>query len=333
MNNKTIYISIPCLDVDSELVKTIESAIENANDKSRVYIGISFMNNKSFFNHIKEFIKYSKYENISLEYFPSDILNTVNIGRARNSAASLYNNQDYFLQLDAHTFLNKDWDVNLINHFESAKDFIKNDKLIISGLPGRYGYKTKSNVRYFWTENNIKYPQLLANKFRGDDSSRIPEHGDFFPETEFDSEYFLNWKKDVSRYFPLSKISAAFMFSDKNFASNRMIPDETIFWEEEFIQSIELVNAGFSLVFLHKNECVYHLYGQDMDEDLISHRSNINDLSPDGDNIFKRMAQSYRRYMDDPLNKEKIDKYIAYSKLDLIENKQGWQGYPTDFSR
>jgi hypothetical protein len=334
MNNKSIYVSIPCLDVDSEMVKTIETAIKNAENKSRVYLGIAMMNNKSFYNHIKDFIALNKFQNISIDYFPSDIFNTVGVGKARNSAASFYNNQDYFLQIDAHTFFNKNWDSKLINHFEKAKEFIKNDKIILSGLPGKYGYYSdKYKWGHLWIDKHNKYPQLLANSFRGNENAKIPENGDFFPDQEFDIEYFTNWKNNKSEYFPLSKVSAAFIFGDKGFALDRRLTDDILFWEEEWIQSIELVNDGFSIAFLHQNDSIFHLYGQDMENFDLAHRSNILDMASDYQSLFNQMANNYNRYINDPANKEKVEKYLKYSNLDLLENKAGWQGYPQDFSR
>lgn len=332
--NKSIYISIPCLDFDSELVKTIQSAIENAKFRDRVYIGIAMMNNKVFYKHVKDFIEINNFNNVKIGYFPSKIFDTVNVGKARNKAASFYNNQDYFLQVDAHTYLNKNWDSFLIESFNDAKAFIKNDKVILSGLPGRYGYYSDSiKTNKLWIDNNNKYPKLLENSFNGGHLFPIPKATDFLPESDNSSDYFKYWISNVSKYIPLSKISAAFIFGDNNFAADRHISDDIIFWEEELLQSIELVANGYSIAFVHKNEAVFHLYSQDMEEDNVSSRTMTTDLAFDINQVFDNMGKNYKKYMDNPDNKEKIAKYIDYSKLDIIENKAGWQGYPTDFSR
>ena len=113
MSSNSIYISIPCLGFDSELFNTIKSAIDNSDDSTRVHIGIAMMGDKKYYNDIVEKLK--GYSNVQIGHFPPDVLGeSISLGRAREKAKSFYNNQDFYLQIDSHTFFEKGWDSELI---------------------------------------------------------------------------------------------------------------------------------------------------------------------------------------------------------------------------
>ena len=50
---KSIYISIACLGYDTELERTISSALEGASKNNKINIGIAFAGNKKFYKDIK----------------------------------------------------------------------------------------------------------------------------------------------------------------------------------------------------------------------------------------------------------------------------------------
>jgi len=101
MNKKSIYISLSCLYFDEELIKTILSAKNNARFPKRVYIGLTIIGNYDFYKYILDRTK--DIENIQIKFF--ELEGNIGVGHGRSLAMSLYNNQDYILQVDDTHFL------------------------------------------------------------------------------------------------------------------------------------------------------------------------------------------------------------------------------------
>jgi hypothetical protein len=62
----------------------------------------------------------------------------------------------------------------------------------------------------------------------------------------------------------LPKISGAIIFSDKFFADNIYMNKKYLIFEEETIQSSELIGNGFSLIYPGLHCPILHLYGADI---------------------------------------------------------------------
>ena len=120
---KTIFVSIPCFMDDSELFNTILSCFSNAKNPKNIKMGIAFIGDPIFYNNIKE--KFEKFNNIKMQYY--DFKNNYGVAKSRILARSMYAQEDYFLQIDAHALFEYGWDEYLINKFEKAKKEIKRE--------------------------------------------------------------------------------------------------------------------------------------------------------------------------------------------------------------
>jgi hypothetical protein len=61
-------------------------------------------------------------------------------------------------------------------------------------------------------------------------------------------------------FSPAAKVTGAFMFGNKHFAEEASLPEHVIFWEEEIVQSVELISLGFTLVYPYIFANIYHYY-------------------------------------------------------------------------
>lgn len=237
---KSIYVSISCLGIDSQLPTTLKTLLENTSDETQLSIGISFCGDQNFANEILEQFADKR---IKSTYY--DALNNLGIGIGRISAASMYNNEDYFLQIDAHTFFPKEWDTYLVNRFEDIKSKNNNKKIVLSGYLGWY------NQESFF--DYLGYTKWIEGKFI--------LNNDTIPYWECD---ILNsdQEEDLNKndFIHLDKIVAMFMFGDSKFANSLSIPEWVLFWEEEIVQSIELIKNGFDLIYPGKKTPFYHYY-------------------------------------------------------------------------
>lgn len=133
---RDIFIQISSYH-DYELPNTIKSALENASGHYKINIGV---------HHI-----YYEKDDIELPDLPnvktikSKAPDNLGMGLGRKIAHSLYNNESYYMQVDAHTKFNKNWDISLTHQITKYKALgIK--KPILTSYPRNYWYKDSGEI-------------------------------------------------------------------------------------------------------------------------------------------------------------------------------------------
>jgi hypothetical protein len=319
-NVETVYIPICCLGIDQELEHTIHSAINNADDPSRLYFGIAMVGNLDFFEYISERLaKYSK--NIKIKYF--NIVDNFGVGKGRILANSFYNDQDYVLQIDAHTRLAPGWDTNMINSFKDALKFTNNNKTILTGLPGPYSYiNNNDNAAYpINVTNYLGYPIWQQDQYIIEKYNIIPKWEKVaFQDT---SSKIINLF-EKNGFVPVPKISAAFIFSNSEFIKNQGISEDFLFWEEEILQSIELINSGFTLLYTPNIQCIYHLYSKNISTK--GHRDSFQFLFDQNiitkSYFIETIKNNFFRYLNNPDNASRIKRFEEYAKINLLSGPE-----------
>jgi hypothetical protein len=329
-----IYVSIACLDIDQELIKTIRSAKDNAKSPNNIHISVAFIGNEDFYSHIKNIT--ADYSNMILNFYPFD--SEYGVGMARRLAASKHTNQKYFLQVDAHTFFLQNWDSILIKKIKKAKKITKNDKVVISGLPGAYMYYNKEEKEIFNYYQETSYPQYSKDDFLISRSDHAPiiineknyfkfipkfkdMHYDFISE-QLGKEVYKKIKK--KGFAPLHKISAAFMFTDSFKNGNTFVDEKSYFWEEEIIQSINLIENNFSLVY-SDSAPLTHFYRQYSFKGEGKRTTLIEMLNNEYDFYYDKVLFNWVGFINDINNLEKIKRYEEYANVDLINSsKSDW---------
>jgi len=106
--NPKIFISIASYR-DPLLFFTLKNAYVNAVHPDNIVFAIVDQNDENQRNQMKKlpFFKQIRYCHI----YPED---TLGVSWARSIAYSLYNAEDYILQVDSHTCFEEGWDENLI---------------------------------------------------------------------------------------------------------------------------------------------------------------------------------------------------------------------------
>lgn len=127
MGNK-IFVMIPAYR-DPLLVKTLKTAIENADIPENITFAIGM-----------------QYEEDSpdISFIPKRQLKTISVhpdGRPgvyklRKMLTDLYSNEDYYLSIDSHTYLESSWDTKLIETLESTATKTGNEKTILVSHQG-----------------------------------------------------------------------------------------------------------------------------------------------------------------------------------------------------
>jgi hypothetical protein len=157
MNSESIFINVAAYN-EEDILDTVKTAFEKASNPKDIYMGILLHYTDKNFPDLDSFanvktIKVS--ESIGL-----------GLGISRNLAASLYDGQDYYLQIDGHTVFKKNWDIILKNNYKELKKIT--DKPIISTYVPYYyrdketGQKTTMAKNFDW--EGYYQPWTLVSK-------------------------------------------------------------------------------------------------------------------------------------------------------------------------
>jgi hypothetical protein len=312
---KTVYISIPSLD-DSELVPTVINAFEAASNPDRVFVGVSLLakdkwRSKDFIKATKKYSSNIRFEN---DRITSSNLNLIAVGIGRKRAASLYRGEDYFLQIDSHTLFAPGWDDTLIDAYENAVKTVKNSKVVLTAYAGYYAYD-ENGKRSFCDLNR----QSVENAWL---------HCLYFPENLFYYGVIPRWdlipphvmkQLEPGTFVPALKFNANFAFSSGDFANNSGLYEDAEFFEEELLQTINLIKLGYSLVYpVLEKPVIGHLYGKyfrkGYGERLSKGNYSSKEYSTAQDDVS---INNYKKFIRDPENKEAVRIYQEYAKIDL----------------
>lgn len=302
---ESIYIAIPSM-ADTETSKTIENAILSAEYPERVFVGVSFKDlNKKEYKKVLGLTK--KYKNISAEFIKlkRNDISQYGTGDGRYRSHRLYSGQDYMLQIDSHTLFEKNWDSYLINLFNECKNTTNLKKFVLTSYLPFYHYMPE-RVKKDGDWGLPRYPFLIPDEFFLD---YIPRWSDMPIPKEISSQKFL----------PCVKFNGAFAFGNKDFINNTGVFKEAIFYDEELIQSINLIGSDFAMVFPNVDDLpLAHLYGDDINK-FGGKRTYFSDLvnRKKQEQISKIVLVNYFNYISNPENKEKVKKYEKYAKIDL----------------
>lgn len=233
----SIFISIASYR-DPELVRTVRSAIDNAARPQDLYFGIVLQEIE------KDEPNLSWIPNLSLIKMHPKFARGAGFARAK--AMELYNNQDYYLQVDSHTVFEKNWDLICIEEHNKAKIIAGNDKIILSYFPPPYELKTDNTVHFI--KNDKKKPPY-ATKQKPHLTSR--NHW-----TAKRMEF-----SDPNRPQPemSTTVLAGFIFTTGNIVQEVPYDPEISFFGEEICFSAKAWTRGWD-IYSPSKVVLYHFY-------------------------------------------------------------------------
>jgi hypothetical protein len=330
----SIYVSIATL-YDHQLKFTLKDIYEKSINPKDIFVGIGYTDlertdkqtKENFLLEIQEIVDNNK--NIKLKIFSEEYSG---IGHGRNNALTMYDNQDYVLQIDAHTMLEYGWDEQLISLHKEAVGITKNEKTIITSYLSPFTHDESDNRSYYSLDPQYPY-QLPGSRSEKPQESNGWTHIDTgvpflqaltisdFTKMNPMVELVINNRK----FLPSPKVCAQFIFGNHHFVKNSGLPRNCIFWEEEVIQSINLINDGFSLIFantpiklLHFNLSQEELPADPESLKKILKRESAVKIQ---NKTFENMKKNYLEYINDEANKEKIKNWERYSMLSVLERE------------
>jgi hypothetical protein len=286
---------------------TIDSAFKTADDPDNVYMGVACITDKIFFDELISFT--SNLPNVYVDWH--DPKHSLGIGKGRSLSRKRYGGQDNILQVDSHTLFRNSWDTILKSLWDECLQETKNNKTVMTAYLPRY--KVSNNERMV-DGGQSRYAPFLGNNRSMPNG--VLNWGDV-PVSEFPV-------KNNNRLLPSNKINANFIFSNKFFVENSGLPENAVFFDEEIIQSIELLSSKFSLVFPNTTLPLHHLYHPDQDE-----FSDSRQAQPFS---FEEIDLSMKQYIDDRKNLWKCRMWEEYAHANLRQGEAEPWYIPKEFS-
>lgn len=253
--DKKIFLAIIAYN-EPDINQTISNCLENAEYPERISFGV--------WNHYNN-------EKINVESFPNcKIVNLeygslLGVGLPRLSVMSLYDEEDYILQIDAHMLFDKNWDTTLLSRYEQIK--VHYSDPIITTYTGWWSRLEDGTITHYSPENNY---QCLKIKITPELRSNNP-HQD---------GVFVDWTgKSFEEHFGFG---AAFVFSEPKFFKEILPDPKIMFAGEETTTALRAWTRGYRLfaipesIVWHKNKGDGVLYKYDRwktsgEADLASH--------------------------------------------------------------
>lgn len=307
----SIYVAITTLE-DPDIVGTISTAIMNADQPNKIHIGLAAAVGDRFFNKILPLVNLKQ---VTVRQYDKQMAN--GIGKARNLSRFAYSEEDYILQVDSHTYFRSGWDTILKDLYREALSQTKNHKTILTASLGRHEIVDGSakiyddEALYSVITNATWSPYVRIN------------HWLLVPLSQF--------PKNLVRHdniVPANKINGNFVFSNSEFVGYSGLPDSAVYFDEEVIQSINLLEDGFALAHPNTRLPLTHRYKKDGEKpprqdgkDLFWNDSRLHDCMMTA-NMFDFVLN----------NEEACKRYFSHSKWDVRSGVVKPFYIPTDFS-
>lgn len=231
----TIFVSIASYR-DDVCNSTVKSLYEMADKPNNVFLGICQQNKKDDMDCV---INFEDNKNIKI----LRILNTEAKGPtyARYLCSTLWDGQEYYLQIDSHTKFVKGWDTKCIDMIKKIKELGLSKKPVISHYPKEYFDAEKNNDK-----NKHTVPRICKSFFNTRDM------------LSFMGAEILDTN---NKFYNTPYIAAGMVFSESYFL-NELPYDPNLpylFVGEEILHSIRFYTWGWD-VFTPTENIIFHEY-------------------------------------------------------------------------
>jgi hypothetical protein len=308
-SKKSIYIGICCLGIDTELAITIKRALINQSNECDIRIGVACIGREDFYCKVKN--EFNSYSNVGIIY--ASIKEAFGVGSARLLAGSLYNKEDYYLQIDSHTHFEGNWDTSLVDKLEEAIALVENEKTILTSPLGLYQYVlSEEGEEKIGYSRSILYPVWDIEKF-----NRLPVIKFMFPK---DIHPKLDEFIKKFGFAPTPKVCCHFMFGNHFFGNNQHIDPSSIFWEDEPLQSLALIENGFTLIHPGFELPLQHFAIENNDKKHYREQFRIFEelLNINEGKIIRKIYENYERIIRSEKYRNAIKLYQEYAGVNLL---------------
>lgn len=233
----TILVSIASYR-DPELARTIKSAIDNADSPDSLVFAVCLQEIK------KQEPDLSWVPNLKLSSM--DARYARGAGFARAEVMKLYDNEEYYLQVDSHTVFEPGWDTKCIEQLKLAQKISNNNKVILSYFPPPFYVERNNNIVF--VKNSKKQPAYPTKQ--------VPKLN---KRKEWTAERveFENSKRPLPELS--STVLAGFIFTTGDIVKEVPYDPEISFFGEEICFAVRAWTRGWD-IYSPSITIVYHFY-------------------------------------------------------------------------
>jgi hypothetical protein len=244
-----IFVVIPSFQ-EEDLENTVESIFKNASDPNRIFVGIC--NQRSDESDFETFYCYGDHVRLIELRSPRPL----GLGLAYYSASKLLQGEEFFLRIDAHTRMKKDWDSTLLACFGRIEEEEKISKIIISQLTGGF-YKIdmgkenfiKSDDEDIWL-HETEPPN--SDKWMNELIRQLKKY--IFNTEHLDNNHYIwNDEDRLREYKEVHMISGSFHFSKSQFLLDCTPDPRVFFWGEEHVLALRAWTHGYRIFSMDVN--------------------------------------------------------------------------------
>ena len=299
---ESIFVSVASYR-DIQCSKTLKSLFENADNPHNIYVGICQQNDRNVdqecnllsneYNNNIRIIRLHHYEAKGPTY-------------ARYLCSTLYNNEDYFFQIDSHTKLVKSWDTKCKNMIKYLKENGISQNPVLSHYPNVWNPDNDSDNSQF--ENTVT---KICKSFFNDRGI-----------ISFEGAGIISKNNEFS---PTPYVAGGFIFSEGKLLND--VPFDPsldyLFTGEVILNSIRFWTNGYD-IFSPNENIAFHEYTR-ADSPKIWTDQDYNDSD-----AFEKVKQliglselSYDliNYKYGIGNKRTLQEYYNFAGIDLINKK------------
>lgn len=304
-----IFISIASY-CDDMLFFTIKDCLEKATAPQQLVFAVVDQNEVSQKEALQE-LNLGK----RLRYVFIDKLDTFGVSWARNIAFSLWDDEDYLLQIDSHTLFEEGWDTKLLLQYARLKE--KSAKPIISTYP--YGFTFDENNQPTYKKQSGKYALVL----RPHPDTSLSEDNAVL---RFRGEHVKSDEPVLGCH-----VAGGFIFASADFIQEVPYDPYLYFHGEEQSLAVRAFTRGWDIY--HPNTIpLYHLYKKAEEEHLTHHwhKSTSTKRALDGTYLRARARERVKRlFYGDGLrgtpyglgDVRSLEEFVALSGIDYINKK------------
>lgn len=231
----SIFISIASYR-DTELLPTVNSIINNADNINDIHFGIVSQDLKNKHPDLS-FIK-------NLSYLKMDFREAKGVGFARKLAMEMYNGESFYLQLDSHMRAVKGWDTKLIDMYQVSKDMAGTDKIVLSQYPAAYEIDTGGKEYFVQNHEELWSTPTWSRVHNRDNGS---------------------WSSlrqpidDLSKPHPSHTVLAGYLFAEGSFVEEIPYDERISFMGEELCIAIRAYTRGWK-IYAPNEMLFWHFY-------------------------------------------------------------------------
>ena len=297
-----VFISLASYK-DKHLLFTLQNAWKKSTHRANVFFAVVDQGDADQRRLIGE-LPFAR----QVRYVHIDHRDSLGVCWARNLAFSLYDGEDYFLQVDSHTCFEQGWDAKLIE--QHAQLMTESDKPVISTYP----------KGFVFDDNGLPSYQPCSGRF-----AMVLR-----PQAEVSLTEQSAVLRFRCRYVPSDKpligchVAAGFIFSAGNFIEEVPYDPYLYFHGEEQSLAVRAYTRGWD-IYHPTTVPLYHLYKKRAEGEAPTHWSEDEQRAFDYSTLQRRNEERLiRLFYGDGMpgsiyglgNARTLDDYIAMSGID-----------------